>query len=247
MNNFKKDLKIYLTGIVLGIFLATVAFYSQPIQWKGQALIKIGQFNKKNNIPIELLPTVIDRLKSHAFIKSAADRANNQGIKTLLNPYLDHELVIRQTKNGDSLELIFFGDTYELVNASINALVGELLLRHDALLQDFISEPSEEIERLNSEINVLAKRLHTSLEKPSQSGQTMSVLQILQTQAEFYKLKDQVSVIRQSISSINIRPTSLMESVFVAEHRLIRSLWRTCLAGALIGLIFSALLIRLKR
>lgn len=238
----------YLVGAALGFFAGVIAYYYQPVQWKGQVLIKVGQISQNHySVPLEPLTTVVERLKSRSFIKSAAERANREEIKTLLNSDEGAGMSIRPVRNGDAIEIVVVAGSSGLVQNSLDAVVAELKFKHDTLLNDMLADSSRELMRLDSEIDLLSKRLLAATERPHQGGRTMAGLLVIAIQGALEKKMNQASVLRESVSSFNIRPTSQMESVSVTERHLISSLWRICLAGALIGVIFTALLIRLKK
>jgi hypothetical protein len=71
--------------------------------------------------------------------------------------------------------------------------------------------------------------------------------QIIEIQHDLdYKL-NRASLLRESISVVNIRRTTLIEPPSLKEQRIFSTLWRACLFGTLVGMFFSMLWVRLKR
>jgi uncharacterized protein involved in exopolysaccharide biosynthesis len=81
MLNVEKRMTKYLIGVVLGLLIGVVLYFFQPVQWKGQALVRIGQITQsqsqsqsQSSSSIEPLTTVVERLKSRSFVQAVAER-----------------------------------------------------------------------------------------------------------------------------------------------------------------------------
>lgn len=260
MFNVKKSMGWYLVGVLLGVLVGAILYFVQPVQWKGQALVRIGQISQNQNqnqnqtlntYSIEPLPTVAERLKSRSFIQAVAERAKRSEIVALLNVDEDAGLTVKPTRNSDSLIITVVGGSAELVRASIDSIVAELVSKHDAILDAYQADIRKELARLDSERDVLSRRLATMLDGQavanprSAEGKNLAtgfVIMAIQHDLE-YKL-NRSSMLRESISSANIRPTSLIEPASISERRIFSSLWRACLFGALSGVFLSAIWIR---
>ncbi len=246
-----KKVRWYLAGTMLGLFAGSAMFFFLPVQWEGQALIRIGQIASN---PVEPLPTVVERLKSRSFQQAVANRANMDEISALLDVDQGAGLIIKPTKNSDSLLITIVGGSAELVHASANSIVAELISRHDAIISAYQTDIHKELSNLDLEINVLSKRLAAMLEgqaiarpKPADERMLVTGFGAMAIQHELdYKL-NRSSLLRESISSANIRPTSLIECVSVSKRRVFYSTWRAFLFGALLGFSLSALLVRWKK
>lgn len=262
MFNVKIRMKKHLIGAALGLLAGAILYFVQPVQWKGQALVRIGQISQSQNQSqgqsqsqnayfIEPLATVIERLKSRSFIQDVAKRAKRNEIMALLNVEEDAGLTIKSTRNGDSLIITVVGGSAELVQASIDSIVAELVSKHDAILNVYQADIRKELSRLDSEVDVLSRRLAAILDgqavaspKPAEERRLVTGFGVMATQHDLeYKL-NRSSLLRESISSANIRPTSLIEPASVSERRIFASLWRACLFVALLGIILSAIWVR---
>lgn len=112
----------------------------------------------------------------------------------------------------------------------------------------------KELSRLDFKIDVLSKRLATILDsnavnrgKSVEERKFAFGFEVIELQHNLdYKL-NRASVLRESISSTNIRPTSLIEPTFVSEKRVFSKLWRACLFGTLSGVFLSVLWVRWKK
>ena len=49
MFNVEKRMREYIVGVVLGLLAGAVLYFVQPVQWKGQALVRIGQISQSQN------------------------------------------------------------------------------------------------------------------------------------------------------------------------------------------------------
>ena len=245
MYRVKNIFASYFIGATLGVFAGATAYYLQPIKWKGQVLIRIGYFSQ--SIAIEPLANVVERLKSRSFINDVAERANRDEIKALLNIDEDAGMVIRPIRNGDSIEVVVVGNSAELVKASLQSVVAELKFKHDALLESMLQDKYKEITRVESEIGLLSERLADQIGRAARGRSAVSEIQILATQGLLEQKIVRAYSLRDSVSTLNRRPTSEMETISVFERRFVSSLWRICLAGALLGAISAGLLLRFKK
>ena len=245
----QNNIKWYLIGAVLGLLTGAILYFVQPVKWKGQVLIRVGQISlnqnqNQNSSSIEPLPTVVERLKSRSFIQGVAERAKRVEIAALLNVDEGAGMNIRPTKNSDSLEIIVVGGSSELVRAAINGVVAEVVSKHDAILKVHQADSRKELAKLDSEIDVLSKRMAVADGKSSEDRGVMAGLLIMTTQPALEFKLNRASLLREAMSSANIRPTSALEPPSISERRIFSSLWRACLLGALSGILLSALWIR---
>jgi hypothetical protein len=239
----------YLIGAVLGLLIGAIIYYFQPITWQGSALVKTGAY--KESILIENNYDVIQRIYSRGFIKKVAERAKRDEIIKLLSPQDDARLSVKTIKGGESLLIEVSGGAAEIVQISIAAVVMELISSHDSLLNNYLVDIRKEEAGLYLEQDKLSKRLTLisksqapiSNNKPEEDRLVTGFEVIAIQHALEYKM-NRASKIRDSISSANIRPTTLMEPVSVYERRFFSKLWRACLFGALAGIFISAVWIR---
>lgn len=259
MFNVKIRMKKYLIGAVLGLLVGAILYFVQPVKWKAQALVRIGQISQnqnqnQNTYSIEPLSVVVERLKSSSFILAVAERAKRSEIGELLDIDKGSGLTVKPVKTSDALIITVVGSSAELVQASIDSVVAELISKHAAILDAYQSDTRKELSRLDFETGALAKRMATRFDsKVVASGKSAkerglaSGFEIIEIQHDLeYKL-NRSSLLRESISSVNIRPTSLIEPPSISEKRTLSSLWRACLFGALLGVFLSVLWVRLKR
>ncbi len=253
MNSVKKNMGRYLIGAMLGLSIGAVLYFVQLVQWKGQALVRIGQISQnqnqnqnQNSYSIEPMLTVVERIKSRSFLQAAAKRTNRKEVAVLLNSD-DVGMAIKPTRNSDSLVLTVVGSSPELVRATVEAVVAELVSKHDIIINAYQADIKKELSKLDAEADILSKRIAAVTEgmssncKPSEGREAMAGFSIMTFQRDLeYKL-NRASVLRESISSANIRPTSLIEPASISEWRMFSSLWRACLFGLLSGILLSAI------
>ena len=237
-------MRAYIAGVVLGLLVGVVLYFVQPVQWKGQALVRIGQITQnQNQSSIEPLPNLIERIKSRSFVLAVAKRAKNSEIEELLDIDKRSGLTVKPVKNSDALIITVIGSSAELVQNSIDSVVAEIISKHDAILDVYQADIRKELSRLDFEIDVLSKRLATILDiKDLAVGFEVITIQYYLD----YKM-NRASGLRESISSANIRPTSLIEATSISEKRVFSKLWRACLFGTLAGVFLSVLWVRWKK
>lgn len=251
MINMKITMKKYLIGGMLGLSVGAILYLIQPVEWKAQALVRIGQISQnQNTFSVEPLTVVIERLKSKSFSLAVGERAKIN----LLDGDKVAGLTVKPIRNSDSIIITVIGGSAELVKASIDGIVAELISRHDAILEVYQSDVRKELSRLDSEISVLAKRMATDVDgRVVASGKHANEIglhtgfEMIQMQHELdYKL-NRSSLLRQSISSAYLRPTSLIEAPSISEQHILSKLWQACLFGTLVGIFLSMLWVRLKK
>ncbi|MBI3441810.1 MAG: hypothetical protein HY052_08450 [Proteobacteria bacterium] len=263
MFDVSKRMKEYLIGVVLGLLAGALLYFVQPVQWKGQALVRVGQISQsqsqsqgqgQNIYSIEPLSTVVERLKSRSFVLAVAKRAKRSEIVGLLDEDKGSGLTIKPIRNSDSLTISVVGGSPELVQTTIDSIVAELISTHDAILDAYQADIRKELSRLDSEITILSKRIAmipdcktaTSC-KPAEGGGLVAGFAIMTMQHDLENKMKRSSELRESISSANIRPTSLVEPTSISEQRIFFTLSRACLFGALLGIFLSLLWIRWKK
>jgi hypothetical protein len=239
----------YVIGAVLGLLVGAILYYVQPVTWQGNALIKVGQYNKNNFI--EAHADVIERIYSRAFIKSVAERSQREDIISLLSPQDDARMSVKQTKGGESLLISVSGGSADIVQTSLDSIVMELLSRHEALMTNYLEYFRNEESRLHLEKDVLSKRLSIifnsqehARHKPAEERRLVTGFEVMTIQHDLEYKMNRSSELRDTISSANIRPTTLMENLSIFERRFFSKLWRACLFGALAGIFISAIWIR---
>lgn len=244
----KKIFVQYLIAAVLGVLAGLAAYLIQPTQWKAQALVRVGQISQsqsqsqsqnqnQNSYSVEPLTAVIERIKSKSFIKSVAERTKRTDVETLLNFDESAGMTIKSPRNSDSLVITVAGRSSELVRVSLEGVVSELISKHDAILKAYQADFRKELDIIDSEIDVLSKRMSVMTDKPPEGVKAVAGLVILTTQPALeYKL-NRASTLREAISSANLRPSTLMEPIYVSERRILSSTWQACLLGALVGIV----------
>ena len=162
----QRNIKWYLIGAVLGLLIGATLYFVQPVKWKREAFVRIGQISQnlnlnlnQNNFFIEPLLTLVDRLKSRSFIQAVAERVKKDELVTLLNVEEGANMTIKPNRNGNSIEIIVVGDSSELVRVAIDGVVAEIVSRHDTILIAYLADYRKELARLDLEIDVLSKRM----------------------------------------------------------------------------------------
>ena len=168
-----KKLGTYVFGAVLGLLAGALLYFVQPVKWKGQVLVRVGQISQSQS-SIEPFPTVVERLKSRSFIQDVAGKAKRDEISTLLNVDEDAGMNIKPIRNSDSLEIIVVGGSAELVRAAIEGVVAEIVFKHNTILESYRANSRKELARLDSEIDVLSKRMAVTAVKPSEGREVVA-------------------------------------------------------------------------
>lgn len=253
MADANQKIKGYLFGAGLGLLAGSILYFLQPVQWKGQALVRIGQISQGQNQSLEPMGTVMERLKSRSFVQAVADRAKINEIAALLNVDEGAGLTIKPTKNADSLMITVAGDSAPLVQASIEATVAELVSKHKTILDAYQADIGKELSKLDLELEVLSKRLASMLQgrlvattRTDEESVLATGFGIVATQHDMDFKMNRASQLRESISSANNRPTSLLEPASICEKRMFSKLWRASLFGALVGILLSMIWGQLK-
>lgn len=247
MYKFNNKTSCYITGAVLGSLAALILFFIQPIQWKGTVLVGIGQFvqvqNQNQDQFIEPISTVVARINSRSFINGVAKAAKRDEIRVLLNSDEGAGMSVKPIRNGNSLEIIIIGGSEELVEVSLLGVIAQLIEKHDEIIKMRKSDIAKEIVKLDSEIETLLKIMF-AVEQRSTEGVKVVGLNTLAAQNSFEIKSKRASDLRDSISSLNVRPTAILEQPSITERRFFPSLWRLILLCSLIGTILSLIWIR---
>jgi len=245
-----KGFQGYLIGAIVGAILGCTIYVMQPVSWKGQVLIRIGQ-TAKNQGPgtptIEAIPTVIERIKLHAFAHAVAERAQIKEVEALLDVDQQSGMSAKQTRNGDSIEITVVSSSLKIVQAATEALAAEIVSQHDALFKVYFADTTKELAELEREIEALSMQINLARSKLSKENPAVAAIFILSIQPHLEAKLSRASLLRDSISSSNIRRTGLIDSPSITERHLFSSLWRASLFGALLGILFSTVWIRWKK
>lgn len=260
MFNIGKEIRWYSFGALLGLAAGVALYFFQPVQWQGQALVRIGQIFQNQNQNqnqlqnIEPLSTVIERVRSRSFIQAIAKRAKRNEIVGLLDANEGDGLIIKPMRNVDSLIIKLSGGTAELVQITIDSLVAELVAKHDALIDAYKSDILKELSQLNVEINALSQRLAATIEvyenissKFAEEKGFVTGFRIMSMQHDLDYKQNRASILREAISSSNIRPTFLIEPVSVFQKRLFSRLRHAVLFGGLLGILVSVLFVQWRK
>jgi hypothetical protein len=186
----------------------------------------------------------LDRLKTRSFSQAVADRTNKSEITALLSFDQGAGMAAKPTRNSDSVEIVVVGGTAELVQVAIDGVAAEIIAKHDELLKNYLADSKQELKLLNSEIDSLAKQISKANERLSRENGSVAALLIIATQPALEFKRTKASLLREAMSSTNIRRTMLVEIPSISERRILPSLWRAGLLGALLGLLLTAVWIR---
>ena len=225
--------------IFFSLALCIASFYMQPVRWRAEGYIRLGQ--TQSGYPIEATAVTMERIKAKSFIKSVAERAKNVEIEALLRSDKDAGLTTKSPRTTDLLVLTIVGNSSKLVRNSMEALVLEIVTRHDDMLNSYSTDIRKELAGLDSDIFELSKRQRTSADNvlkdiPFDLALRLSASQSLEVKsARAFKL-------REILSGANIRQTALLEPIFVEEFPLIQSLRIACIFGLLIGVTVAVII-----
>jgi hypothetical protein len=246
----------YLFAAALGAIFGFVVYFMQPVSWKGQALIRIGQITQNQNQnqnqgqsspTIEPIPTVIERIKSRSFVHAVAERAQIKEVEALLNVDQQSGMTAKQTRNGDSVEISVIGGSSELVRAATEAVASEIVAQHDVLFKNYLADSNKELDKIDAEIKVLSKRIELATNRLSKENAAVAAILIISTQPALEFKLNRASLLREAASSSNIRRTALVAPPSIIERHLFSSIWRAGLFGALLGVFLSAVWFRWKK
>lgn len=239
------NIKWYLIGAVLGLLAGAVLYFVQPVKWKGQALIRIGQIVDQGDV-VEPVGIVMERFRTHSFVRAVAERVKRNEIEDMLNVEEDNSMTVRSIKNTNAIDVAVISSQEELVRAAIDGVVAEIISKHDVYFAVFLADTTKELARVDSEIEILSERLLNMDGRPLKENATMATLVNLQA---LHVLDIQVTrstALKDALSSRHNKRTTVIEGPFVSEYRILSSVWRTGLLGALSGLCLSAIWIRWK-
>jgi prefoldin subunit 5 len=241
--------KTYAIGAILGLAAGGLFYLLQPTRWDGEALVGVGHTSQVKQdqfgqaVLIEDVSTALERLKSFSFVRSVAKRANSDQVGALLNADVGGGLSVKQNRNANSMLIIVRGSSAELVRTAVDAVVAELLSKHAEILSEYQADTRQELSKLETEIDRLSKRV-ARVSNVRTGASTGFELALLQHDLELNISR--ASALRESISSKNMRPTTLLEPVAISERKMLASPWRACALGALLGILFSVIWIRWK-
>lgn len=238
----------YTAGGAIGLVLGVSAYFAQPDRWMGQALVRVGQFSQSqaqsqgqsyNTSSIEPISTVVERLKSPSFVKAVAQRAKDDRLLSLLSVDGGGGMVVRPTRNSDSLAILVSADSEQLARVAIDAVVAELVSKHQMILNSYQPDAQKELVQLELQINALAQRMQSAADRQLGGDRAVAGLVIIATQPVLEQKIARTLALRESLSAANRRPTALLEATSVSGKRMFRSLWRTALLGLALGVLLS--------
>jgi hypothetical protein len=182
----------------------------------------------------------------YSFIDAVADRANRDGVAELLDDDRGAGLIFKPIRNTDTAIIGISSNSKELTQIAIESVVEEILFEHNKILAIYAGPTKSQLlnhkstvgfnfdskkDRLSSAENLVMQKL-TELEyKLHELDSKMSRVFSLKTE-------DNISYITQ---------TALAQPISIGPKRLLTSLWRACLLGALIGAILAAMWVHWAR
>jgi hypothetical protein len=233
----------YLLGAVLGLLAGALLYFVQPVKWRGQALIVVGEISS-GRASIEPYEIVVKRLQSRAFIKGVAEKVKRDEINALLNVDEDAGMNIQPIRNTNSIDISILGGSEELVRAAIEGVIGEIVFKHNAQIEPYFVNTRKKLARLDSEIDVLSKRMALADVKQSVGKhKTVDGMLIMGMQSTLEGKIKLVWSLRDAMWARTL-PTYALDPPSVSEWRRFSSIWRACLFGALSGIFLSAIWIR---
>ncbi|QFY41378.1 hypothetical protein F6R98_01025 [Candidatus Methylospira mobilis] len=258
MSDLNNKIAKYVISALLGTLIGSVAYFVQPVRWEGQALIKVGSVLVKGsqkttsitvgleNASIEEMQVVIERLKSPSFVQAVVKKLENEKAAELIYSKGDLGFKTRSIRNSDALVITLNGTSPALVRSALDAVVGELLYVHGNIFSEDVSSIQREITALESEIDMISRRLDTIINANAHKGENpddeKNLIAGLATVVILHDMdvkSDHLRALRENISSLNSKPTRLAQPVSVMEWRMFKQLWQACIIGAFLGAFLS--------
>ena len=249
-------MKKYAIGVVLGVLVGVLLYYALPIHWEGEALIRTGK--NSPGYPIENMSIITERLKSHFFVRSVGQRANNNEIIELLDIDKGSALSFKPIKGNEVSVIKVTAYSPTLAQISIEAVVAELIAQHNELQTVYQANLYRQIAELESEINSMTKRYDLSMDKliintdkTSSTKELATLLMFIENknnlnnQINLLEIKkERLSRLLQLVDPGIVNKTELLGPVSISEKRIFSKLWRACLFGSLGGILFIAIWVR---
>lgn len=173
-------------------------------------------------------------------------------MKTLLDKNEGNGLTLKPLKSGDSLIISVTGKSPDLVQIATDSVVSELISRHDSIIHTYRADILSEIEKTNMAIASTTKLLSAvqdgrSNQITSDSSNAITGLKVMILLQTLDRDKLRSIALHDAISANNIRPTKNLENTPATKKKLIPSLLRACLSGALLGALLGIIGVQWKR
>ena len=233
MFNKSPILKKYLIGALLGLLVAVLLHYVAPRKFTAEALIQIGV--NSENVGIEGPGVIMERLKSSHFVSAVAKRANQAEIVKLLDIKRGADYTVKPIKDSDALIIKIAGYSEELVRATMDAVVEEIISVHADILYKRNSLTRSELLEHEARLADLNKRIATidALDAGKRDALKVQVQLI-----EIQRIRE-LFLNNQSLFSLRKfaeRNTFLVYPISVLERNTFTPLWSASLFGALFGI-----------
>ena len=233
MFNKSPILKKYLIGALLGLLVAVLLHYVAPRKFTAEALIQIGV--NSENVGIEAPGVIMERLKSSHFVSAVAKRANQAEIVKLLDIKRGADYTVKPIKDSNALIIKIAGYSEELVRATMDAVVEEIISVHADILYKRNSLTHSELLEHEARLADLNKRIATidALDAGKRDALKVQVQLIeIQRIKELFLNNQSLFALRKFAE----RNTFLVYPISVLEKNTSTPLWSASLFGALFGI-----------
>ena len=242
--------KKLIFGAFFGLLLGSIAYVLLPSKWESVPLIRIGDISVNSSASrisnkIEELPVVIERLKSLSFVSAAIKNAGRPELAEVLKK---KNIKLKKFRRSNVLEMKIRASTPELANVAAEAMVNQLISRHNNLIQEVLrrSHSSQIHPETFKENEDRMKVVERMINKFQENGSSVKNSQ--DTSWRNYAHQAALSVYIGMLHNYkntqhlvsSSRPTNLIESINTSPNPVHPKLFFTLLIGMLIGLIFSA-------
>lgn len=229
------------SGLGAGLAVALGAIALLPARYEAVAILQVGQVGQVGQVtgqvtsqPVEFPSQTVERMKTPAFQRKAAEAAGDQEwIQDLaesssgMTKYFAVQVMKGTVAQGQIpvVELKAQGETAATAKKRVNAAIAELVKAHDQLAGPTIDKLRAELvlakEKLASaekDLEGLGKLLASARLKDDRFTQLSLMTSLrLQKEADFYGQRQTIMALETALSSPATQQAKAIEAVFVSD------------------------------
>ena len=249
----QKNIRVLLSGALIGGVLGLVITFVLPEQWEASALVRVGQFGSAEGVgrPIEPLLLTLDRIKGKSFqddVLKSLGIGGEEAIK--FTSYYDSLKV--KLEKSESISIALRGTSPNEVKRNMNAVVHQLKNIHIRMAKPTLDRWHQELASIDAELEKasieaerLTKLMNRQPEVFSEKSFPQAVLLnniLITREGGLRSMRDRKRILEEQLSPERTFDTDILGQVAISAKPVFPKKSLFTIAGCIVGLFLAVLL-----